>query len=98
MAAAAGIEVVMIKATPGPVDKARAAIEKELAKIVEKGKLEKSAMDATMSRLHFTDKIDAVADCDLFLESIVEDIRTPNASSTAATWAAVVASSQATDT
>ncbi len=74
VAAAAGIETVMIKATPGPVDKARAAIEKELAKLVEKGKLEQSAMDATMGRLHFTDKLDAVADCDLFLESIVEDL------------------------
>lgn len=74
VAAAAGIDVVMIKATPGPVDKARAAIEKDLAKMVEKGKLEQAAMDATMSRLHFTDKIEAVADCDLFLESIVEDL------------------------
>jgi 3-hydroxybutyryl-CoA dehydrogenase len=74
VAAAAGIETVMIKATPGPVDKARTGIEKELAKLVEKGKLEQAAMDATMGRLHFTDKIDAVADCDLFLESIVEDL------------------------
>ena len=31
-------------------------------------------MEATCGRLHFTDKIDAVADCDLFLESIVEDL------------------------
>ncbi|MFN2424967.1 MAG: 3-hydroxyacyl-CoA dehydrogenase family protein [Candidatus Binatia bacterium] len=74
VAAAAGIDVVMIKATPGPVDKARAAIAKDLARIVEKGKLEQSAMDATMARLHFTDKLDEVADCDLFLESIVEDL------------------------
>jgi 3-hydroxybutyryl-CoA dehydrogenase len=74
VAAAAGIDVVMIKATPGPVDKARAAIEKDLARVVEKGKLEQSAMDATMSRLQFTDKLEAVADCDLFLESIVEDL------------------------
>ena len=74
VAAAAGIDVVMIKATPGPVDKAKAAIEKDLAKTVERGKLEQAAMDATMKRLHFTDQIDAVADCDLFLESIVEDL------------------------
>jgi 3-hydroxybutyryl-CoA dehydrogenase len=74
VAAAAGIDVVMIKATPGPVDKARSAIEKDLARTVERGKLEQSAMDATMKRLSFTDKIDAVADCDLFLESIVEDL------------------------
>jgi 3-hydroxybutyryl-CoA dehydrogenase len=76
VAAAAGIDVVMIKATPGPVDKARAAIEKDLARVVERGKLEQSAMDATMAKLSFTDRIDAVADCDLFLESIVEDLET----------------------
>jgi 3-hydroxybutyryl-CoA dehydrogenase len=74
VAAAAGIDVVMIKATPGPVDKAKSAIEKELAKTVERGKLEQSAMDATMARLTFTDQLASVADCDLFLESIVEDL------------------------
>jgi 3-hydroxybutyryl-CoA dehydrogenase len=74
VAAAAGIDVVMIKATPGPVDKARSTIEKDLARTVERGKLDQAAMDATMKRLSFTDKIDAVADCDLFLESIVEDL------------------------
>jgi len=74
VAAAAGIKVVMVKATPGPVDKARSAIEKDLARLVEKGKLEQAAMDTTLGNLDFTDKLDAVADCDLFLESIVEDL------------------------
>ncbi|HEY2772523.1 MAG TPA: 3-hydroxyacyl-CoA dehydrogenase family protein [Candidatus Binatia bacterium] len=74
VAAVAGLDVVMIKATPGPADKARASIEKDLARVVERGKLEQSEMDATLARLRFTDKIDAVADCDLFLESIVEDL------------------------
>lgn len=79
VAAQAGIDVVMIKATPGPVDKAKAAIAKDLARVVERGKMEQSAMDATLARLHFTDRIDAVADCDLFLESIVEDLDTKRA-------------------
>ncbi|HYB98826.1 MAG TPA: 3-hydroxyacyl-CoA dehydrogenase family protein [Candidatus Limnocylindrales bacterium] len=76
VAAAAGLDVVMIKATPGPSDKARGAIEKQLAAQVERGKLEQSAMDATMSHLTFTDKIEDAADADVFIESIVEDIAT----------------------
>jgi len=74
IAAAAGIDVVMIKATPGPVDKARSGIEMELARQVERGKLDESEMGAIMGRIAFTDRIDAVADCDLFLESIVENL------------------------
>lgn len=74
VAAAAGMDVVMIKATPGPADKPKGAIQKELARLVERGKLEQSAMDATMGRLQFTDDLGAVADCDIFLESIVEDL------------------------
>jgi 3-hydroxybutyryl-CoA dehydrogenase len=74
VAAAAGIDVVMIKATPGPSDKSRGTIQKDLARLVERGKLEQSQMDETMGRLQFTDDLGAVADCDLFLESIVEDL------------------------
>jgi len=74
IAAAAGIDVVMIKATPGPVDKARSGIEMELARQVERGKLDESEMGTIMGRIAFTDRIDAVADCDLFLESIVENL------------------------
>ncbi|MBI5505695.1 MAG: 3-hydroxyacyl-CoA dehydrogenase family protein [Deltaproteobacteria bacterium] len=74
IAAGAGIDVVMIKATPGPIDKARAGIESDLARQVERGKLEQGAMDALLARLVFTDQLDAVADCDLLLESIVENL------------------------
>ncbi len=76
VAATAGIDVVMIKATPGPVDKARSGIEADLTKLVERGKLDQSARDAIMGRLSFTDRLDAAADCDLFLESIVEKLET----------------------
>ena len=74
IAAAAGMDVVLIKATPGPADKARAAIEEELRHQVERGKLDEEKMGSIMGRLSFTDKLDAAADCDLFLESIVEDL------------------------
>lgn len=73
-AATRGIEVVMIKATPGPSDKARAGIEKLLGKMVDKGKIEQAGADEILGRISFTDDLNAAADVDLFLESIVEDI------------------------
>lgn len=73
-AASRGIEVTMIKATPGPSDKAKAGIEKSLNRLAEKGKLTADQAKAIIGRIHFTDKIQAAADADLFLESIVEDI------------------------
>jgi len=73
-AASRGVEVTMIKATPGPSDKARAGIEKSLNRLAEKGKLTTDQAKAIIGRVHFTDKMDAAADVDLFIESIVEDI------------------------
>jgi 3-hydroxybutyryl-CoA dehydrogenase len=73
-AASRGIEVTMIKATPGPSDKARAGIEKSLNRLAEKGKLKTEDAKGIIGRIHFTDKMEAAADADLFIESIVEDI------------------------
>jgi 3-hydroxybutyryl-CoA dehydrogenase len=73
-AASRGIEVTMIKATPGPSDKARAGIEKSLNRLAEKGKLTTDQAKGIIGRIHFTDKMEAAADADLFIESIVEDI------------------------
>ena len=75
-AASRGIEVVLIKATPGPSDKAKAGIEKGLGRLAEKGKISADDAKATLGRISFTDKMDAAADADLFIESIVEDIET----------------------
>ena len=78
-AASRGVTVTMIKATPGPSDKARAGIEKNLGRLVGKGKLEKAAADEILARISFTDDLQAAADCDLFIESIIEDIDTKKA-------------------
>ena len=75
-AASKGIQVAMIKATPGPVDKARAGIEKGLGRLVERGKMEQADADALVGRIEFTDDLGAAADADLFVESIVEDLET----------------------
>jgi len=64
-AASRGVSVTLIKATPGPVDAAKAGIEKSLARLVEKGKMEQADADAIMGRLSFTDDLGAAADADL---------------------------------
>jgi 3-hydroxybutyryl-CoA dehydrogenase len=73
-AASRGVSVVLIKATPGPSDKAKAGIEKGLGRRVEKGKLSQEDADGIVSRITFTDDMNAAADADLFVESIVEDV------------------------
>jgi len=78
-AAAAGIPVALIKATPGPADKAKAAIEKNLGRLVEKGKLESADAEAVVGRITFTDDLGAVSAADLLIESIVEDLETKRA-------------------
>jgi 3-hydroxybutyryl-CoA dehydrogenase len=78
-AAQNGIEVVMIKATPGPADAARAGIAGGLARLVEKGKMEQAAADEILGRITYSNELSAAADVDLFLESIVEDLDTKRA-------------------
>lgn len=74
--AQAGRQVVAVKATPGSTDKAQATLDKALARIVERGKMDAAEKDAIMGRVTFSDKESAVADCDLVVESIIEDIET----------------------
>jgi 3-hydroxybutyryl-CoA dehydrogenase len=56
----------------GALDRARANIEKSLAKFVEKGKLTAADRDASLGRLTATPTIDALCDADYVVEAIVE--------------------------
>ena len=51
-----------------------AALEKSLAKQVEQGKLDEAAAEAIAGRVTATADLDALADCDLVIESVVEDL------------------------
>ena len=53
-----------------------AGLEKSLAKQVERGKLEPSERDATLGRVRAVADLGELADCDLVIESIVEDLPT----------------------
>ncbi len=74
--ARAGVETLLVKATPGSVDGARKKIEGALAKEVEKGRLDAKARDAALGALVATGDFDRLAACDLIIESIVEDLDT----------------------
>lgn len=77
--ATAGLPTVIRDVARGPLDKARAGIEKSLAKFVEKGKLTADQQAATLANLSFTTDLGAVAGQDLVIEAIFEDLGTKNA-------------------
>ncbi len=76
VAAKAGIEVVLRSRSQTTADAMVAGLEKSLAKQVERGKLEASDRDAVLGRVRAVSDLDELADCDLVLESIVEDLAT----------------------
>jgi 3-hydroxybutyryl-CoA dehydrogenase len=72
--AQAGFEVTLQDISQGALDRARAAIEKSLAKFVEKGKLAADVRDATLARLHTAPQMEALRDVDFVVEAIIEDV------------------------
>ncbi len=60
--------------------KGRASIEKSFNKAIEKskGKVTEADRDSAMGRLHFTTQMSDLADCDLVIEAVVEDIEVKN--------------------
>jgi 3-hydroxyacyl-CoA dehydrogenase len=82
VAAQGGCEVVVIEAEQGALDKGLARIDKSLAKLaskkVEKGKMDQASADAWVAEVRgrisgSTNRSD-LADCDLVVEAIVEDL------------------------
>ncbi len=78
VAAQAGHQVVLGDAMPNATARAHANLTTSLDRLVEKGKLDASARDATIGRIRFVDEplagVDAYRDCDLIIEAIVEDL------------------------
>ncbi|MDQ2648353.1 MAG: 3-hydroxybutyryl-CoA dehydrogenase [Actinomycetota bacterium] len=74
VAAKAGVEVVLRSRQQATADAMVAGLEKSLAKQVERGKLEETAAKEIASRVSATADLAALADCDLVLESVVEDL------------------------
>ena len=79
VAAAAGYETVARDVSKDIGDRARAGIEKSLAKFVEKGKLSAADRDATLKRLSFTTTVADLQSCDIVIEAVTEDLEVKNA-------------------
>ncbi len=74
VAAKSGFEVVLRSRQQATAEATVASLEKSLAKQVEKGRLEEAERDATLARVTPTSNLHDLADCDLIIESVVEDL------------------------
>ncbi len=74
VAARAGYTTVVREVSEGLLDKGRARIEKSLGRAIKKGKLEESDSEAVLGRVSGVVDLDELADCDLVIEAIVENI------------------------
>jgi 3-hydroxybutyryl-CoA dehydrogenase len=74
VAAASGFTVVVREVESRLIDSGFARIDSSLAKFVEKGRLSPAEKDAIRGRLRGTTALGDLADCDLVVEAIVEDL------------------------
>ena len=74
VAAKAGHQVVLRSRQQASADAMVTSLEKSLAKQVERGKLTDEDRIATLARVTATAKLHDLADCDLVIESVVEDL------------------------
>ena len=74
VAAKAGVDVVLRSRKQETADAMVTSLAKSLAKQVERGKLADDEAEAVKARVSATADLDALADCDLVLESVVEDL------------------------
>ena len=72
--AQSGFTVRLVDIAQPLLDRARATIEKSLAKFVEKGKLAAADKDAALARLSTTTSVDLLGDADYIVEAIVEKV------------------------
>jgi 3-hydroxyacyl-CoA dehydrogenase len=69
-----GWDVVVREIDQAPLERGMGKIEKQLARAVEKGKMEQSEADAVRGRIAPTLDYSDLADCDLVIEAITEDL------------------------
>jgi 3-hydroxybutyryl-CoA dehydrogenase len=69
-----GIEVVLRSRAQATADGMVAAMEKSLARQVDKGRLAEADRDAALSRVTAVSDLGELAGCDLVIESVVEDL------------------------
>src|ERR671937_39279 len=74
IAAQAGYDVTVRELNQERLDSGLGKISKQLARAVEKGRMEQSEADEVQGRIHPTLSYDDFADSDLVIEAITEDL------------------------
>jgi 3-hydroxybutyryl-CoA dehydrogenase len=78
VAAQSGHQTILREINDALAAKARASIDKTLAKGVEKGKVTAEAREKTLTNLTFTTDAGALTECDIIVEAVVEDLDVKN--------------------
>ena len=73
VAAQAGYEVVLRDVEQRFLERGLAGIQRSLGKLLEKGRLTQKQYDAALANLKTTLTLEALEDCDLIVEAIVEN-------------------------
>ncbi|MDZ7679504.1 MAG: 3-hydroxybutyryl-CoA dehydrogenase [Acidimicrobiales bacterium] len=79
VAAKAGHTVILRSRKQETADATVAGLERSLAKQVERGRLEEAARDEALALVSATSDLGDLADCDVVVESVVEDLETKKA-------------------
>ncbi len=77
--AQSGFEVIVQDVAQAALDRGRVAIDKSLARFVDKGTLSAAARDETLGRLSFTTEFDSLAAADYIVEAAIEHLETKRA-------------------
>ncbi len=75
IAASSGYEVTLVEVSEELVKKGLSGIEKSLAKFAEKGSITAEQKDATLARLRGTTTLEDLADADIIIEAIIENLQ-----------------------
>jgi 3-hydroxybutyryl-CoA dehydrogenase len=78
VSAAAGFPTIVREVSEGLCTKSREAIEKSLAKGIERGKVTAAERDKTLGNLRFVTELKELADSDILIEAVVEDLDVKN--------------------
>jgi 3-hydroxybutyryl-CoA dehydrogenase len=69
-----GLDVLVVARSEAKVDAVRAAVEKSLEKAIVRGKATEEQRDAALSHLRGTTSLEDLAEVDLVVEAVVEDL------------------------
>jgi 3-hydroxybutyryl-CoA dehydrogenase len=78
VSAAAGFPTIVREVSEALCAKSRQAIEKSLAKGIERGKVTEAERDKTLGNLRFVTELKELADSDILIEAVVEDLEVKN--------------------